>query len=204
MLILFYCKLIYIQYIKVQNKYKVNFGDNNMKNIAAFLFVVFFSFSVQAKVNLFAYSRPAPDTEIYYQDGTKHKLSEYKGDFVIALFWSKKCVPCVRELKSLDKFYKKTKGMGIKVVMISPKNEWETNLAQSEFLKKYKADNIDFYTDENGDLAADFGIFSYPHSVLINQDGEEIGRIRGQMNWDSDKVLKYILDLRDGKYDVKK
>lgn len=175
-----------------------------MKNITAFLFMLIFSLSAEAKVNLFAYSRPAPDTEFYYQDGTKHTLAEFKGEFVIALFWSKKCTPCVRELKSLDSFYKKIKGTGVKVVMISPKNEWLTNIEQHEFLKKYKANNIDFYTYENGDLAADFGIFSYPHSVLINQEGEEIGRIRGQMDWDSDKVLKYILDLRDGKYDVKK
>ena len=175
-----------------------------MKNMAAFLFLIISSFSAEAKTNLFAYSRPAPATEIYYQDGTKHKLSEYKGEFVIVLFWSKKCAPCIRELKSLDKFYKKIKGSGVKIVMLSPKEEWVTNLDQREFLKKYKAENIDFYTDENGTLAADFGIFSYPHSVLINQDGEEIGRIRGQMDWDSDKVLKYIYSLRDGNYDVKK
>lgn len=177
-----------------------------MKNIIAFLFLALFSLAAEARPepNLFAYSRPAPEREIFYQDGKAHKLAEFKGKFVIAVFWSKTCVPCVRELKSLNKFYNKTKNEGVKVVLISSQSNWETNLAQREFLNKYKATDIDFYTDKNGDLAADFGIFSYPHSVLINQDGEEIGRIRGQIDWDSDKILKYIYNLRDGNYDVKK
>ena len=173
------------------------------------LFAVFWLFSAvfseaNAKANLFAYSRPAPETKIYYQDGTEHKLSEFKGKFVIALFWSKTCIPCLRELKTLNEFYNKTKDDGIKIVMISPKEEWKENYQLREFLNKYKAPDIDFYVDEKGNLAADFGIFSYPHSVLINQDGEEIGRIRGQMDWSSKKVKKEIYDLRDGKYDVKK
>ena len=175
-----------------------------MKNTAVFLFLIFISFSAAAKTNLFAYSRPVPETKIYYQDGTTHKLAEFKGDFVVAVFWSKNCIPCVRELKSLNKFYGKIKNNGVKLLIISPQNEWETNISQREFLNKYKATDIDFYTDNQGNLAADFGIFSYPHSVLIDQDGEEIGRIRGQIEWDSDKVLKYIYDLRDGKHDVKK
>ena len=177
-----------------------------MKNIAAFLFMIMFSVNALAKSepNLFAYSRPAPATDIYYQDGTTHNLAEFKGDFVVAVFWSTKCVPCVRELKSLNKFYNKIKGNSVKLVLISPKSEWKTNLEQREFLNKYKATDVDFYSDEKGNLAADFGIFSYPHSVLINQDGEEIGRIRGQIDWDSDKILKYIYNLRDGNYDVKK
>lgn len=173
---------------------------------ALLIFFTFFLISskVLAEPNLFAYSRPAPETEIYYQDGKAHKLSEYKGDFIIALFWSKTCVPCVRELKSLNKFYNKTKNSGIKLLLISPQEEWPNNFEQRKFLNKYKANDVDFYVDKKGNLAADFGIFSYPHSVLINQEGEEIGRIRGQIDWDSSKVEKYILKLRDGNYDVKK
>ena len=163
-----------------------------------------FSFETSAKINLFAYSRPAPETEIFYQDGSSKKLSDFKGNFVVALFWSKTCVPCIRELKSLNKFYNKIKGTDIKIVMISPANEWNTNYEQREFLNKYKATDIDFYTDKNGNLAADFGIFSYPHTVLIDQDGEEIGRIHGQMDWDSNNVMTEITKLRNGEHNVKK
>jgi len=174
-----------------------------MKRIffAAFflLFTVFFAFQATAKITLFAYSRPVPETKIYYQDGTSYKLSDFKGKFVIALFWSKTCVPCIRELKSLNKFYNKIKNEDVRLVMISPLDEWTTNAEQRDFLSKYKANDVDFFIDNRGDLAADFGIFSYPHSVLINQEGEEIGRIRGQMDWDDDDILQYIYDLRDGK-----
>lgn len=162
-------------------------------------FLLFGASEAFAKINLFAYSRPVPDTKIYYQDGTSYKLSDFKGKFVIALFWSRTCVPCIRELKSLNKFYNKTKDENIKLVMISPLDEWNTHAEQRDFLSKYKAIDVDFFVDNRGDLASAFGIFSYPHSVLINQDGEEIGRIRGQMDWNDEDIIQYIYDLRDGK-----
>ena len=176
-----------------------------MKKIITFVLGAFILFSdARAESNLFAYSRPAPEREFYYQDGTAYKFSDFKGKFIIALFWSKTCVPCVRELKSLNEFYNKTKNNGIQLILISPKGEWENNYEQRQFLDKYKAKDLDFYVDEKGNLGADFGIFSYPHSVLINQEGEEIGRIRGQIDWDSSKIEKYVYKLRDGDYDVKK
>ena len=46
-------------------------------------------------------------------------------------------------------------------------------------MKKYRAGDLEAYTDVNGQLASDFGIFTSPNTVLINKDGKEIGRLRG-------------------------
>ena len=45
-------------------------------------------------------------------------------------------------------------------------------------------------------LAEDLGIFTSPNTVLINRKGEEIGRIRGSIDWDDDDVIEYIYKIK--------
>ena len=149
----------------------------------------------ESAVNIFAVSRDAPQRKIIHESGNAVSLSDFKGQFVVAVFWSKNCGPCLKELKDLNVFYKKALFDNIRLILISPKSEWRSAVEQRIFLKKYGAPNVEFYTDKKGELAADFGIFTTPHTVLINENGQEIGRIRGTAKWADDRVLTYIKTL---------
>lgn len=169
-----------------------------IKKIVFFLFCMCLSFNVEAKkgINIFAYSRAVPQTPIYNQYGQKSTLADYKGQVVLANFWSRYCVPCIKELDNLNEFAKRTKDDGIKVVIISPAEEWVSDNEQKELLIKYGAPDLDYYVDKNGKLAGDFGIFASPHTVLINKSAEEFGRISGSVEWDDDDVIEYIYKLK--------
>ncbi len=147
-------------------------------------------------VNIFNEPRKAPIRAFTHQSGQHLKFSDFKGDFVLAHFWSRDCGPCVRELKTLNTFYNDMAGKGIRLVLLSPSGEWRSANEQKRFLKKYGAPDVPFYTDDGGRLAGDFGIFSRPHTVLINQQGEEIGRIRGSAKWNDPRVEEYIAKLK--------
>ncbi len=147
-------------------------------------------------INLFAYSREAPEVAVYDSEGRAVKLTDFVGDFVIAVFWSKTCIPCLREMRDLDSFVKKTKDNGIKVMLISSAKEWQRPSEQEEILRKYGGEHIDHYIDKGSSLANAFGIFTSPHSVLINTQGMEIGRIRGAVDWDDNDVIDYMYKLR--------
>lgn len=168
-----------------------------IKKIIFVLFLACFAGVAQAGgVNIFAYSRKIPETAVFDEYGKAVKLDKFKGEFVIALFWSKTCVPCLRELPDVSKFVQKTQGTGIRLIMISPAEDWETFADQKALLKKYKAENVETYVDKNAALATDFGIFTSPHAVLINADSQEIGRIRGSVDWDDDDVMEYIYKIK--------
>lgn len=147
-------------------------------------------------VNIYAYSREIPDLNIYNQYGKAIRLKDFNGDFLIAVFWSKTCIPCIRELDDLDAFVQQTQSTGIKVILISPEEEWMSGEEQKAFLKRYGAKNIDFYVERQGQLSAAFGIFSTPNAVLINADSQEIGRIRGSVDWDDKSVIEYIYKIK--------
>lgn len=147
-------------------------------------------------VNIYAYSRDVSDTNIYSQYGKAVRLKDFKGDFLIAVFWSKSCIPCIRELDDLDAFVQKTEGTGIKVILISPAEDWSNDEEQKAFLKRYGAKHIDFYVEKNGQLSLDFGVFSTPNAILINANSQEIGRIRGSVDWDDKNVIEYIYKIK--------
>jgi len=80
--------------------------------------------------------------------------------------------------------------------MVSPHEDWSFENEQQTILKKYGGLNLETYTDKNSALATDFGIFSSPHTVLVNADSMEIGRIRGALDWDDEDVIEHILRIK--------
>lgn len=159
-----------------------------IKKFLVVIFTVFFAFSAQAKTgfNIFAYSREAPEIKIFDNYGRAVQLSDFRGEFLIAVFWSKTCIPCLREMRDLNEFAQRVKDNGVRVILISAEKEWANPAAQLELINKYGGQGLDFYVDKGSALANEFGIFTSPHSVLIDSEGMEIGRIRGAVDWDDD------------------
>lgn len=168
------------------------------KTVFTFLLAFLFCFEALAKdaVNIFEFPREMPKREIIAENGQKIKISDFKGDFVLLVIWSRHCTPCIKELDNLNGFVNKTKNDGIRVIMLSPDKEWQNMAEEREFLEKFKAPDLEFYNDIDGKLAEDLGVFSSPHTVLINKKGEEIGRIRGSAEWDSEDVIEYIYKIK--------
>lgn len=168
------------------------------KALYIFLLTLFPLFSAKAKeaVNIFEYPRDMPAREIISETGNKVKMKDFDGDFVLLVIWSRYCTPCIKELDNLNGFVKKTRENGIRVVMLSPAEEWKNAAEQRAFLEKYQAPDLEFYMDNEGKMAEDLGVFSSPHTVLVNTKGQEIGRIRGSAEWDNDNVIEYIYKIK--------
>ena len=150
------------------------------------------------RVNIYDEPRDLPERKIFlHEEGGKgFSLDSFDGEFVIAIFWSRYCAPCLQELSKLSTFQQKTKNSNIKVVMISPASEWVSSAEQKRFLMQFQAGDLEYYVDKKGDLSADLGIFTSPNTVFVNSQGKEIGRIRGSVEWDRDEMVEYIYKLK--------
>lgn len=192
----------YIIYLCGKYKNNVNFINRNMKNFCKIFFLLMFvllpqNAEAKSKANIYAFSRSLPKKQIISESGFKASLGEFEGDFVIAVFWSRYCVPCIKELKSLSNFVKETRTNGIRVLMISPKSEWNSGfIEQREFMRRFEAENLEIYVDEKEAVASALGIYSSPISILISREGREIGRVRGSLKWDDQDVIDYIYKVK--------
>jgi len=149
------------------------------------------------KANIYEQPRDLPQKEIIGVTGDSFLLEDFKGNFIIAVFWSKNCSPCIRELKGLARFAAKVKDEGIRVIMISPESEWIGGFEEHRrFMSRFEASNLEIYVDEREAVAASLGVFSSPVSVLINSDNKEIGRIRGKLDWNTPETIEYIRKIK--------
>ena len=171
-------------------------------NITVFLALIFLggwgNFFQISPANIYDSPRALPQQEMYHYTGSGEKTSlrDFKGKFVLAVFWSRYCAPCVRELEDINTFVKETSANGIKVLLVSPESEWHSLKEQKYFLQKYGAEKVDFYVDKRGNLSASLGIFKTPNTVIINRKGQEIGRIRGTRDWADEDFIEYIYKIK--------
>lgn len=200
----FACLFDYYGYILFLNRRQdKNMISKQMKKICRMMMLAILCLQIPAVwanekgVNIYHTPRQAPSKVIYSETGSKVKLSDFDGDFVLAVFWSRHCTPCLREIESLNAFARQTRDDGIRVIMISPKKEWQGGFSeQRRLLKKFGGNDLEMYVDDKNDMASALGIFSSPVTVLISREGKEIGRIRGSADWDSPQVIEYIYKIK--------
>ena len=84
---------------------------------AAFSFAIVLASPLAAKDP--KVGQPAPDSTLTLVDGRTVKLSALRGDVVVLNFWATWCVPCKKELPTLDDYYRLRYKNGLDVFAIT-------------------------------------------------------------------------------------
>lgn len=158
------------------------------------LFVSFNAAAYSGPKGLYTLEYPVnmPDVSVISENGMPIRIPSLRNDLTIMIFWSQSCFPCLREMKSLEKFYPKAAKDNIGVMLISPASEWKDNAEERKFLAKYGAPTLPFYNDENNRLSLSLGIGSTPYTVIMNRSGKKVATIQGEADWNSEKLYKMI------------
>jgi len=170
-----------------------------MKKYILCLFILFNASVSQAsdigKINFFDKSRAVSKVSFYNWQNNEVNIDDFKNKFVILNIWSKSCAPCIAELPELDKLQKKLKSNNIKVITLSPDPKNITYLNKLFF--KWRLSNLYPYLDKNGRFAAAVGQINFPTTLFINQDGDEIGRLLGVIDWNKEENVDFFIKLSD-------
>jgi cytochrome c biogenesis protein CcmG, thiol:disulfide interchange protein DsbE len=106
----------------------------------------------------------APDFELKLVDGSKLSLADLKGQVVVLNFWATWCVPCRKELPTLDAYYAAQKKYGLRVFAIT--TEGSVPLAKLKAL--FAAMNIPSVSRINGPYGPLTGV---PTNFVIDRAG---------------------------------
>jgi peroxiredoxin len=120
--------------------------------------------------------KPAPDFELVAADGSKAKLSDYRGKVVLLNFWATACGGCVLEIPSFIEIKKANDDTAFAAVGVSMDMSYEGRKSADDawssvrpFMKKYGIN----YTIAMGDdetLNA-YALKSLPDTFLIDKSG---------------------------------
>ena len=171
---------------------------NKIWHLIFFLMMTFIGISAaEAKINIFPQPRYLPPLSFYGDSGKAYRLKDFNADLLMAVVWSRRCGPCISEMKNLNEFAKKTAEKGIKVILISPEKEWKSIDERHTFLKRIGAPDLVSYLDRKANFADGMGMRVTPTVFLVNRNSEEVGQITGSVKWDDSDVLEYMLKFKE-------
>ncbi len=134
---------------------------------------------------------PAPMTEFSDPLGAKTTLANFGKNMLFVNFWATWCLPCVKEMPSLDRLARDMAGEGLSVLAISLDTSGVKKVAP--FYRQYRIDHLKIWLDERGRLAKNMKARLLPTSYLINQEGMIVAQFEGSADWDDPDLRAEIM-----------
>ncbi len=123
-------------------------------------------------------------------DGNDLTLENYEGQYVLLNFWATWCAPCREEMPALDALQRDLGGEEFAVITIATgRNPLP---AIQRFFAEIDVTDLPILLDPRQSMARAMGVFGLPITVLIDPDGQEIGRLRGDADWASEEAVALI------------
>lgn len=137
--------------------------------------------------------RPAPAAIFKKPDGGDISLSSFKGAPVLVNLWASWCVPCVKELPTLDAVARAHRDDGrLGVVAISQDSGPHASVVA--FLAKHHIGDLASYQDPEMKLSFALDAPVLPTSILYDANGHEVWRYVGDADWTGAEAARLLAE----------
>jgi thiol-disulfide isomerase/thioredoxin len=123
--------------------------------------------------------------------GETKKFSDFKGKPLIINVWASWCGPCRAEMGSLERLAHRYGGKQFNVIGISTDDDGN---AAATYIKKSKI-TFDNFLDSKVFLENMLGANTIPLTVLVDEHGRVLEKVRGAYGWDSPEALDAISEI---------
>ena len=94
-------------------------------------------------------------------------------------------------MPSLDILSQDRKFQNLKIFAVNM--ETPNTQKTKKFFSELNIKNLEIYFDKNLNFVKEFKLRGVPTTILINKDGNEFGRIIGEVDFQDEKFLKWLL-----------
>ena len=145
------------------------------------------------KMNFHAEPQAAGTSEFTTFDGDPLTLAEFQGKWVLVNFWATWCAPCREEMPMLSDLQRDLGGGDFEVVTIATGRNPPS--AMEKFFEEIGVDNLPLHRDPKSTLAREMSVLGLPITVILNPEGQEVGRLQGDADWSSDAAKDMLRAL---------
>ena len=140
--------------------------------------------------NMVVHKEPLDIKEIKFKDFNLNdvNLTDKKGNIMILNFWATWCVPCKKEMPSLDALSKLYPEVTIYPINLEKPNKDKTK----HFFENVNIKNLKIYFDPEFELVKSFNMRGVPTSILINKKGKEFARIIGEIDFTDESFVNFL------------
>ncbi|QRM35258.1 TlpA disulfide reductase family protein [Microvirga sp. VF16] len=142
------------------------------------------------RLQLYAKPRPVPAITFKGPQGEDLTLASFRGKFVVLNIWATWCVPCRKEMPTLDRLQGLFNNDDVAVVALSLDRQGREVV--DKFFRDIGVEHLVPYVDSSGQALRDLGLVGLPGTLLIDRDGLEIGRLLGEADWSGQAMVEFI------------
>jgi len=104
--------------------------------------------------------------------------------------WATWCVPCRREMPSLDRLQAAFDGTDFDVVALSLDRKGVPVVRA--FYDEFAIAALDLYVAKSSTVTRALGVIGLPTTLLVDRTGRELGRVVGPAEWDSPEFMALV------------
>lgn len=146
-----------------------------------------------AKVELKEPRAALPSFPFKNLDGGDSDFSAFKGKVVLINFWATWCIPCIKEMPSLNKLVTTIGKEKFAVLALSL--DGPTRAKVAPFIRDKELTALDVHLDDKRAAYGKLDILVLPTSILVDKQGREVGRLAGDAEWDTPEAVALIRHL---------
>jgi len=140
--------------------------------------------------SFFDQPRAVPELRFTDGEGRAVSLADFRTKPILLNIWATWCVPCRKEMPSLDRLQAE---LGASHLLVLPLSIDRQGLpVVKKFYEELGLTSLGTYLDQSGKAASELNTVGVPTTLLIDRDGHEIGRKVGPAEWDSPEVVALI------------
>ncbi len=124
------------------------------------------------------------------ENGDKTSLDAYKGKLVLLNIWATWCPPCLAEMPSIDALQAELGGDDFQVVTVAMGRNPVASI--KKFFANNNIENLPILRDPKQKFARSISVIGLPTTIIINPEGQEIGRLIGDADWHGDAAITVI------------
>ena len=147
---------------------------------------------------LVVHSAPKPVSEVPFElaDGAgTATLGDYKGKVVLLNFWATWCAPCRKEMPQIAELQEEFGGEDFEVLTIATGRNSPGGIRK--FFDENGITNLPRHQDNKQALARQMAVIGLPITVLMDRDGNEVARLLGDAEWNSDSAKAIVQAMID-------
>lgn len=126
-------------------------------------------------------------------DGTEHTLADWQGKYVLLNFWATWCAPCRKEMPALDALQQEFGGETFEVVTLATGRNSLQGIQR--FFDEEQITALPILLDPKQKVAREMAVLGLPITVILDPEGREIARMRGDADWYSDNARAIVAAL---------
>lgn len=131
-----------------------------------------------------------PDIVFMDRDGNERTLQDFQGRVVVLNLWATWCAPCRKEMPSLDRLQAELGGDDLEVVALAVDRGDISKI--TGFYEELGLTNLTIYHDPTAKAGRTLRAPGLPTTLVIDREGNEIGRVLGDAEWDGDDVITLL------------